>query len=128
MTARADAERRPVSAAAYVPPPPPDGLAAAGAALWIEVTAGVECESHELRILHEAARTLDLLESLQAEIEARGVVVDSPQGLKAAPAVVEIRQQRIVFARLVAAVGIPAAEGEAPARKPRGAYRARTVG
>ena len=34
-------------------------------------------------------------------------MVDSPQGLKAHPALPELRQQRIALARLVAALGLP---------------------
>jgi hypothetical protein len=110
------------SASAYTPPPPPDGLRDAGAALWTGAVAGVEFEDHNLHLLREAALTADTLHALQAVLDAEGPVIDSPQGRKAHPALSELRQFRIVLARLLAALKIPGNDDGPPARPPRGVY------
>ncbi len=69
-----------------------------------------ELEEHELLLLREAVRTVDVLDDLTAQVAADGSVVESPQGSKAHPALVEARQQRIALARLLAALRLPAGE------------------
>jgi hypothetical protein len=103
--------------------------------LWCSVVADYELEEHELRLLHEAARTVDVLNDLDAAVRRDGPLVPSPQGLKAHPAAVEARQQRIALARLVAALRLPAGdEGDhqasaRPQRRvgARGVYGVRAV-
>jgi|YelNatPaOPRAMG01_1025707.scaffolds.fasta_scaffold414128_1 hypothetical protein len=85
----------------------PVGLQWSGRRLWQSVTADFELSEHETSLLLQACRTVDLLDQLQARMDADGPIVDSPQGLKAHPAAGELRQQRIVLARLVAALGLP---------------------
>ena len=54
-----------------------------------------------------------------------GVLNESSQGLRAHPALVELRQQRICFARLVAQLGLPTGEQQEPVgqrRAARGVY------
>jgi hypothetical protein len=109
----------------YTPPAPPAGLGNAGAQLWIEAVADVEFEPHNLQLLAEAAKTLDTLHVLQAVLEAEGPIIDSPQGRKAHPALAELRQGRIVLARMVAALKIPSVEDTPPARPARGVYAVR---
>lgn len=109
---------------------PPPGLAVAGTDLWHAVTGAFELSAHELLLLKEAARTADLLDALEALVAQEGPVTESPQGQRANPAAVEARQQRIVLARLVAALRIPEAEDQAgagrPQRRPlRGVHRVR---
>lgn len=89
---------------------PPTGLSEPGRKLWRTVVKDYELEEHELRLLHEAARTVDLLNDLDAAVRTDGVMVDSPQGVKAHPAAVEARQQRIALARLLAALRLPAGD------------------
>ncbi|WP_370501199.1 terminase [Mycolicibacterium sp. jd] len=91
-------------------PTPPPGLKASGRRLWQSTVKDFDLDEHELALLREACRSLDSLDALQVAVDQDGVVVESPQGLKAHPALVEVRQQRITFARLVAALGIPAGE------------------
>jgi hypothetical protein len=86
---------------------PSAGLRAQGKALWRSLTADYELGDHELSLLLQAARTVDLLDDLEAEIRSGGALVDSPQGRKANPAAVEARQQRLALARLLAALRIP---------------------
>lgn len=63
---------------------------------------------HELGTLREACRTATAIDALQAVVDRDGVMNESSQGLRAHPALVELRQQRICFSRLVAALAIPA--------------------
>ncbi len=101
-------------------PKTPRGAGKAGAALWRAVTAEYELEQHELLLLREAARTADVLDELAARVAAEGAVVDSPQGTKAHPALVEARQQRIALARILAALRLPAGEeSEEADRRPQ---------
>lgn len=88
-------------------PTPPKGTKAAGRRLWASVADVYELEEHELALLVQACRTVDLLDALQAEVDAAGVTVLSPQGERTHPAVVELRQQRIALARLLAALRLP---------------------
>ena len=89
-----------------------------------------ELEEHELGMLREACRTADAIDGLQAAVDRDGLLNVSPQGLRAHPALVELRQQRICFARLVAQLGLPTGdEASAPAagqrRATRGVYGSR---
>lgn len=110
-------------------------MQAAGRRLWSSVTDAYDLDEHERALLVEAVRTVDLLAELDASVRADGALVDSPQGVKANPAAVEARQQRIALARLLAALRLPAGgEGDhqanaRPSRKVgvRGVYGIRDV-
>jgi hypothetical protein len=66
-------------------------------------------------------RTADLLDRLQTVLDDEGPMATSSQGVRVHPAATELRQQRVTFARLLAALGVPSgAEGE---EKPRGGAR-----
>ena len=108
----------------------PVGTGLAGRKLWKDVLDDYVLEQHELLLLREAVRTADVLDVLEGLVRAEGAVIDSPQGQKAHPAVVEARQQRITLARLLAALRLPAGEeDEGGDRRPqrrqgvRGTYR-----
>lgn len=92
-----------VSASRDVP-----AMGAAGRRLWSSVVDVFDLDEHERVLLVEAVRTVDLLAELDAAVRADGALVDSPQGVKANPAAVEARQQRIALARLLAALRLPA--------------------
>jgi len=77
-----------------------------------------DLDQHELVVLIETVRTLDLLDRLETTIRSEGVLVDSPQGRKANPAAVEARQQRITLARLLAALRMPAGEDGTSSQPP----------
>lgn len=49
-------------------------------------------------------RTVDTLDRVQAIVDRDGELAASSQGMRAYPALVELRQQRIAFARLVSAM------------------------
>ncbi|HWC35820.1 MAG TPA: hypothetical protein VG650_13465 [Mycobacteriales bacterium] len=97
--------------------------------------ADFELDEHEMALLLEAVRTVDLLDVLEAAVRQDGPLIDSSQGLRAHPAVVEARQQRIALARLLAALRLPIGdEGQQaadvrPQRRSgvRGAYSLRSV-
>jgi len=80
-------------------------------------------ESHELVLLESAARTADLIADLQSLIDEEGLVL----GGRTHPGVAEIRQQRLVLARLMAALRMPTGdEDDRPSRQRRsirGVYR-----
>jgi hypothetical protein len=104
------------------PPRPPRGLKTPGRKLWNDVQGNYSLEVHEELLLLEMCRTVDTLDRL-----ARLVAADGPG---AAWATVEARQQRIVFARLSAAMRLPAGdEGDvqAGARRPQRRSGARGV-
>jgi hypothetical protein len=69
-----------------------------------------ELDRHEETLLREACRTSDSLDDLQALLEAEGVMSESSQGVRVHPALVELRQQRVTFARLLTALRIPTGE------------------
>lgn len=108
--------------------PVPRGLKAAGRRLWRATVDEFELNEHELGLLREVCRTADTLDALQAVIDTDGVLDESPQGRRVHPALVEIRQQRITFARLVAQLGVPTgdegqpAKGQQQRRATRGVY------
>jgi hypothetical protein len=104
---------------------PPRGLRAAGRELWRSTMAGYELSAHERGLLLQACRTADALDGLQNVVDADGPMDESPQGRRVHPALAELRQQRMAFARLVAALGLPTGvTGEQPQRRrgARGVY------
>lgn len=109
-------------------PRPPSGLRTSGRALWRSVMTDYELDDHEAALLREACRTADSLDALQVQLDNDGVMSESSQGTRVHPALVELRQQRITFARLLTALRIPAGEADAePMRSqqrgaPRGVY------
>lgn len=99
---------------------PPKGLGAAGRALWRSITGGFELEQHELLVLRQAAVVADRIASLDALVDAEGVV--NNQGT-ANVALIESRQQRVLLARLLAALKLPDQLGKTPQhRGMRGFY------
>ncbi|WP_270888623.1 terminase [Pedococcus sp. 5OH_020] len=108
-------------------PRPPAGLRGSGRALWRAVLNHYELDEHETTILREACRTADSLDGLQTLLENEGLISESSQGSRVHPALVELRQQRITFARLLTALRIPAGETPVIGRTqhrggPRGVY------
>ncbi|MDH6460883.1 hypothetical protein M2302_001049 [Micromonospora sp. A200] len=89
---------------------PPIDLRDPGRRLWHAITADYDLDEHELALLVEATRTVDLLDELERRIRQDGAVINSPQGMKAHPAAVEARQQRIALARILAALRMPSGD------------------
>ena len=83
-----------------------------GRRLWSATLESFELAEHEQVILHEACRTVDLLNALQALIDKGGPLLPWGDGSRAHPAAVEARQHRIALARLIASLGIPVDDAE----------------
>lgn len=80
----------------------PDHLATPGATLYGDVTAVYDLTLTEQAMLLQAAETLDLLVQLREAVADTGPIVnDAPSKLLA-----EIRQQRVVLARLLGAIAL----------------------
>ena len=106
-------------------PDTPVSLQWSGRRLWEATVADYELSEHERGLLLQACRTVDSLDQLQARLDSEGPMVDSPQGLKAHPALPELRQQRIALARLLAALGLPTGldDDRKQRRSVRGVYQ-----
>jgi hypothetical protein len=106
-------------------PKPPRDLQRSGRALWRAVVEDFDLDEHERQLLHETCRTRDLCDRLQSVLDAEGVMSESSQGVRVHPAAVELRQQRVTLARLLAALNVPTGEAAASGKRhgaPRGVY------
>ncbi|MCK6095490.1 terminase [Micrococcus sp. EYE_162] len=103
----------------YAAPRAPRGLKAGGKRLWRAVADEFELAEHELSVLLQAARTVDALDELERIVNAEGVTHESPQGVRAHPALVEARQQRVTLAKLVASLRIPLEDEQQAGRLPQ---------
>lgn len=112
-------------------PRAPAGTGPSGRRLWVEVLGEYELEQHELILLKEMTRTVDLLDDLDAQVRRDGLMVAGPGlGKRVHPAAVEARQQRIALARLSASLRLPAGEEgdqQKGARRPQRRSGARGV-
>ncbi|WP_217899391.1 hypothetical protein [Blastococcus mobilis] len=93
------------------PPAAGCGTASSTATSWTNTSA----------LLAEAVRTVDLLDH---EVRRDVPTIDSPRGLRAHPAAVEARQQRIALARLISALRLP--DDNVGVRRPPGRPQRRT--
>jgi hypothetical protein len=89
-------------------PAAPAGITGAGLALWHELHAELSFTMTEERVAVELCRTVTLCEVLAAELDALGPVTVGQRGVRVNPIAAELRQQRLVVARLVASLNIPA--------------------
>jgi len=108
------------------PPAPPKGLRAPGARLWRSVVAEFDTTESERVQLLQAARVVDLLDELSTVLECEGVTVLDRFGATIPhPVAVELRQQRIVLARLLASLRMPDDEDIRPQHRgaARGTYQ-----
>lgn len=98
--------------------PPPD-LQASGRALWSDVLGAYEVHEGELRLLAEAARTLDELVALREALKGEPATVPGSTGQERAhPLYEELRRHRETLSKLLTALRIPYAdevEGVTPA-------------
>ena len=108
-------------------PRSPAGLRTSGRALWRALQSEFVLDERESTMLREACRTADSLDALQTQLDNDGVMSESSQGTRVHPALVELRQQRVTLARLLAALSIPSDGIETAGRRrrrgaPRGVY------
>lgn len=99
-----------------VPPQTPAGLRERGGRLWREVTDRYDLDAHELALLEEMGRTADDLDALAQRVASQGHTIAG----RVNPALVESRQLRIAFARLAAALRLPAGEEDGRAQRRSG--------
>ncbi|MGE3842414.1 MAG: P27 family phage terminase small subunit [Vicinamibacterales bacterium] len=104
-------------------PDQPDMLDGAGLALWRKLQDECEFDAHEEVIAIELCRTVMQCEQMQRQLIDEGMVVEGQRGAKVNPIAAELRQYRILVARLTATLGIPPSEGDDRTTKPRGAVR-----
>lgn len=72
-----------------------------------------ELTAPELRLLDQAAATLDVIADLDAVVAADGVTSTGSAGqVVTHPAVAEARQQRLAFGRIVSQIDLPDLESE----------------
>src|SRR5215211_8018610 len=83
-----------------------------------EILALFQLEPHERLLLDQVESTVDVVEGLERAVEREGILERSPAGTRASAAVVELRQQRQLLGRLLAALRVPDAEGRRPQRRP----------
>ncbi len=108
-------------------PTPPEGSQRAGRRLWRAVLGDYELATHELVLLEQAVHVADACDQLQSLVHEDGPMVEG----RANPALVELRQQRILLARLLVALRVPlGAEDDQPGdrlqyRGTRGVYAVR---
>jgi len=108
-------------------PKPPTELKTSGKRLWRAILGEYELEAHESGLLLEMCRTADQLDALAALVDRDGVtIIDDKGNVRAHPALVESRQQKIAYARLTAALRLPAGE-EGDLRRPQRRVGARGV-
>ena len=93
-------------------PSPPVGLGSRGRRFWRSTTTDFDPSDSELEILAEVCRTLDNLDSLAASIAENGTMITGSQGQSVVnPALTEVRGQRALLHRLLAALGLKDEEG-----------------
>lgn len=86
----------------------PSGLNTRGKAFWSQITDDFDLDSAELEVLKEACRTLDEIEALKAAAVEHGPMVKGSAGqLTVNPALVEVRQARQAFERMVKVLALP---------------------
>ncbi len=101
----------------------PADLDGAGLDLWRELDAALDFLPHERVLAIELCRAVSLCEQLNRALAAGGLVVDGQRGPRVSPLAAELRQQRLVVARLTASLGIPPLPDEQGHPRPRGAAR-----
>ena len=108
--------------------PTPKGLGPAGKKLWRAVVEDFDPEQHERLLLEQAASVADTIAALSAAVGAELIGGNG----RIRPELVELRQQRIILARLLAAMRLEA-DGDSvqvlPQRRAgfRGTYGPRSV-
>ena len=95
-------------------PPAPAGLGKRGRRYWRNVQGVYELSDSETQILTEVCRTLDDLDRLAESVAQDGAMVQGSAGQPVVnPALSEVRGQRAILHRLVAALALPDVEGAA---------------
>jgi hypothetical protein len=107
-------------------PRAPAGAGAAGHRLWRAVLSDFELGEHELVLLRQVVRVAGTCDALQRVVDVEGELASNRLGgVRAHPALVELRQQQILLARLIVALRVPLGDQEdsVPARGQRRGVR-----
>jgi hypothetical protein len=87
-------------------PKAPPGLGKSGRRFWADTVGRYVLDDAERLTLREVCRTLDTIDACQAVVDEHGPVLPWGDGVRANPAAVEARQQRLVLARLLIALRV----------------------
>ncbi|GAA4515228.1 hypothetical protein GCM10023159_25080 [Brevibacterium yomogidense] len=88
-------------------PQTPDNLEGAGLDLWKSITDEFHLAPPELALLEETCRVRTRISELDSIVATDGLMTESAQGPRVHPALVETRQQRLLYAKLAAQLRIP---------------------
>ncbi|WP_341957489.1 terminase [Microbacterium sp. LWH13-1.2] len=107
----------------------PSGLGKPGQKLWKSIDQQFDLAEHERTQLEQACRVRDTIELLREQVIKDGVMIRSSQGDRLHPAIVEVRQQQLALARLLATLKVPGLEeDDLPSSRPaRGVYALRSA-
>lgn len=94
-------------------PKAPPKLGPQGRRFWHDMNEAHTFSVAELRLLERACRHVDTVAKLEELVAREGLVIDSPQGGRTHPAVVELRHQSAALRGLVAALSLPPDEDSA---------------
>jgi len=95
--------------------------------MWRSIQVAYQLSVTEDALLRQAVRTADHVAELDVVLAAEGLLVAGRDGLpRPHPALVEVRQQRLLVARLLSALRLPAEESSARSQH-RGVYGLGTV-
>lgn len=113
-------------------PKAPSGLGLPARRMWKGVVAGYELTTTELELLGQACRVLDTIARMEAALADEPMIVAGSTGQpKANPLGREIREERLLLARLLDQIGLPtdaqagAWDGLTASHRARKAARAR---
>lgn len=89
----------------------PNGLGERGSRLWSSIMDDLEGDQHDADLVLETCRVLDVIDALAEAVDRDGVTVTGSRGqIVINPAVQEMRQQQVVFSRLIAQLNLDEAE------------------
>ena len=105
----------------------PEMLGRAGAQLWVDVTSTYTLRVDEKRVLEDACREADLVDTLETASRTADLVVKGSQGQPVInPLISELRQHRSTLASLFRQLKLPDGDsGEARSAAARSAANAR---
>lgn len=107
-------------------PTAPTGLSPSGRRLWREIAGRYELRADEREILHQAARTADLVAELSVQVERDGVMVEGSRGQpRVHPALIELQKGRHLLASLLAKLDLPEDEESFATQRARNAAESR---
>jgi len=87
----------------------PAGLGDVGRRLWRSVTGDYVLDEHELILLEQAARVADVCAALNESVATLGLTTEDG---RIRPELIELRQERILFARLASALRVPLGDAD----------------